>query len=375
LSEQAFDLQSVERQLIDPVPEPGELGAGDRAPFFYGMGPDQAFRSAEDQFGRPAVLVLSGKLAPGATMPLLAALSARRDAFDGLRADVLLLVSATNLAWLSVKRPAPLPDIVYCPTSEAFEQAGVDRHGPVLLVVDRGQRIIARLDAASPEAATDAALAALGALPSDAPATLSCPAPVLMVANLFDPGLCARLIETFENGRQTTGAMASVDAQGRPVNRIDEGKKHRRDVEIDPAGALHAHLLDLLDRRLLPEIRRAFHVEVAHLDRVLIARYDEAGGYFRRHRDNSAPHVAYRQFALSVNLNSGAYEGGELMFPEYGDHRYNPPTGAGMVFSGSLLHEALPIRRGQRYVLLTFLHDAAAEARRLAYLASGAQAG
>jgi predicted 2-oxoglutarate/Fe(II)-dependent dioxygenase YbiX len=132
--------------------------------------------------------------------------------------------------------------------------------------------------------------------------------------------------------------------------------------------------LDLLDRRLLPEIRRAFHVEIAHIDRVLIARYDETGGYFRRHRDNTAPHVAYRQFALSVNLNTDAYDGGELVFPEYGGHRYQPPTGAGMVFSGSLLHEALPIRRGQRYVLLTFLHDAAAEARRQAYLASGGRA-
>jgi len=344
---------------------------GDRAPFFCGMGPAQAFRSSEDQFGRPAVMVLAGKLAPAAAMPLICALSARADAFARLDADVLVLVSAANLAWLRVKRPSPMPDMVHCPTSEAFEQAGLDDRGPVILVVDQGQRIVARLDATSPKDAVEAALAALGALPSEAPVTLSRPAPVLVVSNLFDSALCTQLIEAFEDGYQTVGALASVGLDGRAVNRVDEGKKHRRDVEIDPSSPLHAHVLDLLDRRLLPEIRRAFHAEIAHIDRVLIARYDASGGYFRRHRDNIAPHVAYRQFALSVNLNTQAYDGGELVFPEYSGHRYNPPAGAGIVFSGSLLHEALPIRRGQRYVLLTFLHDAAAEAGRQAYLASG----
>jgi predicted 2-oxoglutarate/Fe(II)-dependent dioxygenase YbiX len=371
LSDPAFDRQRVDAPTIDREAAVTDLGVGDRSPFFYGMGPDQAFRSAEDQFGRPALIVFSGKSPPEATLPLIAALSARAEAFAALGADVLLLVSAANLAWLRAERPTPMPDVIYCPTSEAFEQVGVDRHGPVILVVDRGQRLIARLDAASPETSAEAALAAIASLPSDAPATLSCPAPVLMVPHLFDQALCTQLIDTFDTGRQRQGAMASVDLDGRPVNRVDDGKKHRRDVEVDPAGALHAHLLALLDRRLLPDIRRAFHVEIAHIDRVLIACYDETGGYFRRHRDNTAPQVAYRQFALSVNLNTGDYDGGELTFPECGAHRYNPPTGAGMVFSGSLLHEALPIRRGRRYVLLTFLHDNAAEARRQAYLASG----
>ncbi len=373
MSELALELQG-DRPAVEPAPAAPALKAGDRAPFFYGMGPAQAFRSSEDQFGRPAIMVLAGKLPPVATMPLVSALSARADAFARLGADMLVLVSAANLAWLRVKRPAPMPDMIHCPTSEAFEQAGVDDCGPVVLVVDRSQRIIARLDATPAEDAVAAALATLETLPNDAPTTLSSPAPVLMISNLFDRALCTRLIETFNSGLQTVGAMASVDLDGRPVNRVEEGKKHRRDVELDPTSAMHAHVLDLLDRRLVPEIRRAFHIEIAHIDRVLIARYDETGGYFRRHRDNTAPHVAYRQFALSVNLNTEAYDGGELIFPEYSGHRYQPPTGAGVVFSGSLLHEALPIRRGQRYVLLTFLHDAAAEARRQLYLASGGRA-
>jgi predicted 2-oxoglutarate/Fe(II)-dependent dioxygenase YbiX len=47
------------------------------------------------------------------------------------------------------------------------------------------------------------------------------------------------------------------------------------------------------------------------------------------------------------------------MFPEYGDYRYKPPAGAAVVFACSLLHEALPVTRGQRFALLSFLLDPA----------------
>jgi hypothetical protein len=45
--------------------------------------------------------------------------------------------------------------------------------------------------------------------------------------------------------------------------------------------------------------------------------------------------VAFRRFAISVNLNAGglnagAYEGGHLPFPEYNGHRYGPVTGEGL---------------------------------------------
>ena len=45
------------------------------------------------------------------------------------------------------------------------------------------------------------------------------------------------------------------------------------------------------------------------------------------------------------------------MFPEYGDYRYKPAAGAAVVFSCSLLHEALPVTRGQRFALLSFMRD------------------
>ena len=61
-------------------------------------------------------------------------------------------------------------------------------------------------------------------------------------------------------------------------------------------------------------------------------------------------------FAMTLNLNAGEYEGGELRFPEYGPHLYSPGRGEAIVFSCSLVHEALDVTRGDRYVLLAFLY-------------------
>ena len=59
---------------------------------------------------------------------------------------------------------------------------------------------------------------------------------------------------------------------------------------------------------------------------------------------------------MSLNLNE-SYEGGALRFPEYGPDHYRPAAGDAVVFSCSLMHEALPVTRGERYVLLSFFFD------------------
>ena len=246
---------------------------------------------------------------------------------------------------------------------ELFEASGPT---PSILVADRALRLVARIDPRVPHAAVREALAAVDGLAAEPARAVDAPAPVLVVPRVLDGDACARLIARFEAGGHTEGAMASVDVDGAATNRIDAAKKRRRDLMLDPAEPLHAEVVGALSARLVPQIAKAFQVSVAHLDRVLVARYDDTGGYFRRHRDNSAAHLAFREFAVSVNLNTGDYAGGELLFPEYNDHRHSPPAGGALAFSASLLHEALPVTRGARYVLLTFLHSDAAEARRVA---------
>lgn len=342
------------------------LQSGDRAPFSYGMTGDKAFYSFESQAGRPAVLILAGRLAPSAMTPLVSAFQRHVADFARHEADVLLLVDAQSpYVQAYVAQPPQGLQAVYC-LPEIFLGWAFDSSAPSIVVTDRNVRVIALIDRDDEAAMAEAALACIAAAPAETPRDILLPAPVLLVPNVFSAGFCRTLIDHFESSAHTVGGMASIDAHGNAIHKIDESKKKRADCVIAPNDPLCGRVLEALSRTCLPELKKAFQFDACHTDRVLIARYDDTGGYFRRHRDNAAPGVAFRQFALSVNLNSEAYEGGYLLFPEYNSHRYKPARGAGIIFSASLLHEATPVAKGRRYVLLTFLHNAEGEARRLA---------
>lgn len=350
------------------------VAPGDRAPPCFGVTLEGAFYSFEQQAGRPALLVLGGALPAPAVAPLLAACLRRQGELADHGVDLLLLGQAAMLRDVCGALAEPA-GVVMVDCDAAFPaRCGAGTERPLVLVLDHGLRVATRLEADDPEGIAAAALACIRAWPTEPAREISLPAPVLMLPGVLDRAFCRELIETFEAEQSFDSGFSSMDAAGNPISRIDHAKKQRRDCLIEPGGALHGRLLDALTRRCLPEIRKAFQFSVTHTDRILVARYDEPGGHFRRHRDNSGRNVAFRQFAISVNLNTECYDGGHLLFPEFNAHRYRPTTGGAVVFSASLLHEVAPVTRGRRYVLLTFLHGAEAEARRLAYLAQAAQA-
>ena len=107
--------------------------------------------------------------------------------------------------------------------------------------------------------------------------------------------------------------------------------------------------------RIIPEIAKAFHYRITKYESLRMACYQgHRGGYGHGHRDNIPPHLHWR-FAMSINLNTDEFEGGELRFPEFGDQRYRPESGTAIVFSSSLLHEAMHVTAGRRFVFLAFL--------------------
>jgi predicted 2-oxoglutarate/Fe(II)-dependent dioxygenase YbiX/peroxiredoxin len=188
-------------------------------------------------------------------------------------------------------------------------------------------------------------------------------APVLFLPNVFEPALCKRLIEGYEQGGGTeSGFMREKD--GKTVLVIDHKHKRRSDWTIDDE-ALKDGLRQRIKRRIVPEIEKAFQFKVTRMERYIVACYDAAtGGYFQAHRDNTTKGTAHRRFAVSINLNTEEYEGGELMFPEFGRTAFRPPTGGAVVFSCGLLHQALPVTRGRRFAFLPFLYDDAAAKQR-----------
>ncbi len=188
----------------------------------------------------------------------------------------------------------------------------------------------------------------------DAPATWSI-APVLQIPGVFEVDLCAELARHLVDecgGGEPSRVVVYEGGRAQPV--VDPSVKLRSETPPrDPV--LEARMHERVMRRALPEIARAFNFAVMRRDPFKLLAYPAGAGYFRAHRDNDTPDVAHRRFALSVNLNAGDFTGGQFRFPEFGPHLYSPPTGTALVFSCSLLHEVVPVERGVRYAMTTFL--------------------
>ncbi|PSJ46660.1 peroxiredoxin [Zobellella endophytica] len=197
----------------------------------------------------------------------------------------------------------------------------------------------------------------LSVLPPLAPTwTAVSHAPILIVPRVFEPELCRALIGYYEReGGYESGFMRDID--GKTVQVHDHLHKRRRDQDITDEQLMLA-CRTRLQYRLLPEVHKAFQFRATRIERYIVACYEaESGGHFRRHRDNTTQGTAHRRFAVSLVLNSGEFEGGQLLFPEFGPQSYSPPAGGAVVFSCSLLHEATPVTRGRRYAFLPFLYD------------------
>ncbi len=184
--------------------------------------------------------------------------------------------------------------------------------------------------------------------------------PVLMLPDVLSRADCQRLISIFT----LQGHTFLEAAHGAPPTGIGDykmripeyGRKDRIDHWI-MTPETNAFIDDRLKRRVFPEIRRCFQYKITRREGYRIGCYEgERGGELHGHRDNTQANVAHRRFACSVNLNSEQFEGGGIRFPEFGDQEYSPETGAGIVFSSSLLHEPTHVTRGKRYVLLAFLY-------------------
>lgn len=180
--------------------------------------------------------------------------------------------------------------------------------------------------------------------------------PVLLVPDVFSYAECRILIERFHTEGQTVlESDLAIDHIGADYKmRVPE---HMREDRVDhfffdpQAVEFLSHRLN----RIVPEIARAFQYPVTKVESLRMARYEGTrGGHGHGHRDNVPP-TEHRRFAMSINLNTEEFAGGELRFPEFGDVRYRPASGTAIIFSSSLLHEAMQVTRGTRYVFLAFL--------------------
>ncbi|MSP79851.1 MAG: 2OG-Fe(II) oxygenase [Rhodospirillales bacterium] len=287
--------------------------------------------------GRSIVLWLAPAFADPAMAGRLAAL---HQSFAAREAEIFAVLPAAISATLG-----GIP-VLLDPENRVGQGFGLGAEGGIV-VIDPGQRLAAIC------ADAQGALATVGAL-----FERTGHAPVLVIPAVLDPALCRRLIAYWQAGEKQRDAVSASEG-GRSY--ADAGTKKRIDVAVTDE-ALDAELKGCIARRALPEIAKALQARLTHMEPFRIGCYDAAeGGYFRRHRDNATRFTQHRLFAITLNLNTGDYAGGDLRFPEYGRRLYRPAAGGAVVFSCALLHEVLPVTAGRRFGVFSFLYDAAGE--------------
>ncbi|MBP0493602.1 2OG-Fe(II) oxygenase family protein [Pararoseomonas indoligenes] len=306
--------------------------------------------------GRPRVLALGGL--PEEEAPALE---------SAARAAGTVLVEVLAGAPDGTVRPGP--QRVFDAGGGAFRALGL-AGGGVAVVSPRGRLEFAA--PAGPAGMASAVRAALAALPSPAPAppVRRGGAPVLLVPDILEPELVAALLAHWERGEKQKDRVAGA-AEAAGAHRI----KRRADVFLDDRGlyeTFHARLM----RRVLPEMMRAYRFQPVSYEVPRIGCYDAAdAGAFEAHRDNRTPFTAHRRFAMSLNLNTGEYEGGTLRFPEFGPDLHEPEAGGAAIFGCDMLHEALPVTRGRRFAIFTFFTDAEGAKQEQALIRQRAAAG
>lgn len=308
--------------------------------------------------GRPLLLLFFGTANHPLAQMALGRAHKRRDWFDDTNASFFgVTVDPTDaqVPRIGLELPGWRFLLDYDrKVSRLFGAAGEDgRYEPYWFLLDRHLRVVADY----PIREADAALAHFRSL-MDAPVAGDW-APVALVENVIEPELCRHLISQYEDSAPSeSGVMREIEGKTKLV--LDNSFKVRRDhVVTDPA--LSQQLIARLQTRLRPMVRRCFSFEATHIERLLVGCYDEAdGGHFRAHRDDTTRGTAHRRFAVTINLNPDEYEGGDLVFPEFGQRRYRAPRGSAIVFSCSLLHQVTPVTKGRRFALLPFLFDEAA---------------
>lgn len=322
---------------------------GDPAPTFVAEGLTNPRYVLDTAAGRYLLLAFV-QAGPGVAAAV-ARIERRRAAFNDVHASAFVVVVGDGADRSGLTDSLPGLRYLFDRHGAAAEPYGA-REAERWFLVDPALHLMV---AVGPEQAA-ALIERVAALPPPAEhGGFAATAPVLVTPRIFEAGFCEQLIALYrEIGGEPSGFMREVD--GVTTLMMNDQHKRRSDVIIEDE-ALQKQVVARLTRRLIPQIEKAFNFRPTRIERYLVARYDAGtGGFFRPHRDNTTKGTAHRRFAVSINLNAD-YDGGDLRFPEYGSRTYRPPPGGACVFSCSILHEATPVTRGERFAFLPFFYD------------------
>ena len=343
------------------------LRPGDRVPDFVLPGLDGKLRKFVWSFtGRPVALVAADDLETIDPEHFQAFAARCKDARVAIVVAAATPAAAAALPWSKLGGDGDgwlllcdgerkfVPLLLAQGGGVAFGQSGLGLRLRVI-VLDANQRVAGSFDSRPLLAAAEQLANLANWVRSDdggEQVIRTAAAPVLVLPRVFEREFCTQVIRLWEKGDHKDSGVSSRYGN---VGMLD--LKRTEDYQINEP-IMQKAISDRLAYRVGPELTKvfAFDRQFAFDAHVVLSYSAEGKHFFSAHRDNGAPTTTDRAFAVSLNLNDD-FEGGELVFPEYAGVKVSPPAGAAAIFSCSVLHQALPVTRGRRFVLTTFFRQ------------------
>lgn len=352
-----------------------DLKPGDPFPWIHPRTAAQPTFAVDAMAGRYLVFCFFGSMADRAGRAAVEAALANRNLFDDARMSFFGVscdpedeaekrasdgASGIRFCWDFDGAVAKACGVVPPETADTATLASVRR---AWIVVDPTLHVLARFPFEGEGSAHEGVFRLLRRLrPPDDYAGFEIPAPVLLLPNVLEQGLCRHLIELYDADGGTDSGVMRKDG-----GVIDHSFKRRKDFTIRDE-ELCRILQRRIVRRVVPEIRKLFFMRITRMERFLVGCYAaEDHGHFQPHRDNGTALTAHRRFAVSINLNA-EFEGGVVRFPEYNRRGIKAPPGWAVVFPCAILHAVSPVTAGRRYAFLPFIYDEEGEKIRAANL-------
>ena len=308
---------------------------------------------ADDIAGNPIVLLFCPRFSE-AVADALAGVVAAQQYFSA--AGARLFAITLDDAKIAQAQNIPFP-VLLDSDGTVFRTFDAEaREVPTTVVLRPNQHVMAILKS-SPSVQATEALAHVNRLVEERqPMLMTHHPPVLIVPDVLSAGDCRDLITIFTHAVRLSCRPAPGSTTSAPTTRCAYPNMAAQIASTTGSSTSPLqHYCTGASSNACSRDSQSLPVPHHTLGKATYGCYQgERGGELHGHRDNVEP-TPYRRFAMSINLNLEQFAGGELRFPEFGDQRYRPPNGTAIVFSSSLLHEALHVTSGRRLVLLAFL--------------------
>lgn len=168
----------------------------------------------------------------------------------------------------------------------------------------------------------------------------------------FSPSLAKDLVSLFneisESDWSKSGIGVSVDKNQEIRTSLEYGFEGEMPIS---AQKVKEHFIPCVDHYALE-----FNIAISQDEGLNLLKYNDNGSKYDFHSDGSWQ--MYRTLSGLIYLNPQEYEGGETYF-KYFDLSVHPENPSIVLFPSNhaYLHAAMPVTKGTKYVLVTWMND------------------